>query len=218
MADSQTVALENNPELAKRIGFIMGHYAALEYHLFLAYAAIATFQTEPVTAAEVSRCFARFYELRTIGLKCKLLLDEAEPLMEDILFKACQRICRRMKGAARRRTEVAHCVFVRGSDQTWMRLSTTKREPSFEPLTDQYLTRTRDQFRTLGRDIATLLIHCVPLPDRLMNLLRALPLPPGTPFPSGVEVRQGPPDPHGEAEAIASATRLGILSLMKTGP
>jgi hypothetical protein len=209
------VALEHNPELAKRIGFIMGHYAALEYQFFLTYAAVATFMVDDVTAEDIRKCFSKFYELRSINLKCKLLLDEAQPVMEDMLYKAFVRACRRMKGAARRRTEVAHCVFMRNPDQQWMRLSTTKREPIFEPLSEAYLTRTRDQFRTLGRDLRMLLIFCVPLEDRMMSLMRALPLPPGTPSPLGGAVPPAPPTPRAEAESIAAATRLGILPLMR---
>jgi hypothetical protein len=57
------------------------------------------------------------------------------PQLQD----AFKRIMRRMKGAASRRTDVAHCVFMTAGKKI-TRLSAAKPTPSFEPLDDSSST------------------------------------------------------------------------------
>lgn len=102
--------LRQNPELAQKIGFLMGDYANLEYQLFVVYAALATAHMQQVQPTDVAQCFSVFFSKRAINNKCGVLLDlAAPPRFDEALYRACQRLCRRIKGAAKRRTEVAHC-------------------------------------------------------------------------------------------------------------
>lgn len=206
-------ALEKNPELAKKIGVLMGEYASIEYKLFIVYVVVATAYVETVTDAEVKEGFSRYYKLRSVNLKCQLVMAVVDLVLKGDSYRdlnrACVRVCRRMKGAARRRTDVAHCVFMLGGDAGVVRLSAARSEPTFEPVTEQYLSRTQDQFRTLGQDLLVLVSSLIGTADRLMNLLRALPVPPGIPLPEWEEGLDGPTR-HVIEENKASLVRLGL--------
>jgi hypothetical protein len=207
-------ALENNPELAMKVGFVIGHYTALEYHLFVLYAAFATHMVDEVTPDHIQACFEKFYEQRSINRKTELLIAEAEPLVESVLLGACHRVCKRMKTAARKRTMVAHHGFMRDAKGDWHRLTNTNKKAHFEPITDDFFTRIRDQYRTLGRDLTTLLTFVVQIEDRATALLRALPLPPETPFPLDGKVLPAA-DAAKVAETEASIARLQLQSLKR---
>ena len=206
-------ALEHHPEIAEEIGHLMGHYAALEYHMFIAFTVIATSHFPSLTHQHVDECFAAFYERRSVNLKSELALEIAEPRMDKWRYRAWQKLWRRFKSAASRRTEVAHCVFMGSNSSGLMRLKVSGREPTFEPLDLQFFERTNRQYRTLGRDIETFLVFLVMTRDRLESLLRVLPLPLSIPFPEMPEVLPGPQDQRAKDELIASVYRLGLAAL-----
>lgn len=208
-------ALQKHPEMAQQIALLISHYANLEYHMFLVYAAISTAHIPNVTKGDVADCFSKFYKLRSVNNKTGLMLDAARPLFDPLRYQALVRLSRRFKGAASRRTDVSHCVFMAKDDGPIWRLSTARPEPSFQRLEPGYFDRTSHQFRTLGRDISTFLTLLVMTDERCMNLLRALPLPPGDPFPQGAEAPPGPQDQRAKDELKASVSRLGLLPLYR---
>jgi hypothetical protein len=208
-----TGALAEHPEIAQRIGYLIGFYASIEYHMFIAFAAIATLHFANLTHEHIDDCFAAFYERRSVNNKSGLALEIAEPRLDQWRFRAWQKLWRRFKGAASRRTEVAHCVFMGSKATGLMRLKISGREPIFEPLTSDFFDKTSRQFRTLDQDIVTFLIFVVRTEDRLESLLRALPLPTNIPFPPKVEVLPGPLDPRAKDEQVASIYRLGLAAL-----
>jgi hypothetical protein len=161
----------------------------------------------------VEACFSEFYKLRSVNLRSRLVLTAAEPKLDHLRYKALTRLWRRFKGAASRRTDVAHCVFMSKSSETLMRLSSAASKPRFEPLNQSYFDKTTLQFRILSRDILMFATFVVGTEERLLQLLRALPLPPNIPFPQECEGPQAPLAPHENGEQKASISRLGLLPL-----
>jgi hypothetical protein len=181
--------------------------------MFVVYVAIASGPT--ITPSDVEAHFSEFYKRRNVNLRSGLVLTTAQPVLDELRYKALTRLWRRFKGAANRRTDVAHCVFMSKDGEDLMRLSSAASKPRFEPLEQSYFDRTTLQFRTLGRDILTFSTFVVGTEERLLQLLRALPLPPDMPFPPEVEGPQAPPDQHEKAEERASVSRLGLLPLYR---
>jgi hypothetical protein len=208
-------ALENYPEIAEEIGHLMGHYASLEYHMFIAFAVIATSHFANPDSQHIEECFAAFYARRSVNLKGEIALKIAEGRLDEWRLLAWKRLWRRFKGAASRRTDVAHCVFMGSKLSGLMRLKASGTEPTFEPLDMKFFERTNHQFRTLGRDIVTFLTFVAGSEDRLESILRALPLPIDIPFPQKGAAPQGPPDPHEKSELRDSVYRLGLSPLWK---
>jgi hypothetical protein len=206
-------ALEHYPEIAEEIGHLMGHYAALEYHMFITFAAIATSHFDDPNSDHIEECFAAFYELRSVNLKSELALKIAEGRLDEWRLLAWKRLWRRFKGAASRRTDVAHCVFMGNKTSGLMRLKASGKEPTFEPLDMKFFERTNHQFHTLGRDISTFLPFVVGTQDRIESLLRALPLPINIPFPQKDEAPPAPLSSREKSERRDSVYRLGLAPL-----
>jgi hypothetical protein len=204
--------LRRHPDIARQIGEIMGDYASLEYQLFMVYAAIVTGQIKCVSVPDISACFASFYKQRAINNKTGLILTEARPKMNDIYYRALVRLCRRIKGAASRRTDVAHCIFMIG-DGDISCLRAARPEPACEPLKQAYCFRTTAQFHTLGQDLRAYLAVLLGVEERWNYLLRALPLPPGASLPLSVVVPRGRPSQREKDEVNTSLSRLGMPPL-----
>jgi hypothetical protein len=207
--ENVTGVLAEHPEIAQRIGYLTGAYASLEYQMFIAFAAIATSHFANLSSEHVDECFAAFYERRSVNLKSKIALQIAEPRLDHWRYRAWQKLWRRFKGVASRRTEVAHCVFMGNKTSGVMRLKVSGREPIFEPLDHRFFDRTSLQFRTLGQDIEVFLAFVVASEDRGEMLLRALPLPINIPFPEKDEVHPALPALHIKSTIRDSVYRLG---------
>jgi hypothetical protein len=209
-----TGALAEHPEIAQRIGYLMGFYASIEYHMFIAFTAIATSHFANLTHEQIDDCFAAFYEQRSVNNKSGLALKLAEPRLDKWRFGAWQKLWRRFKGASSRRTEVAHCVFMGSKATGLMRLKVVGREPVFEPLTHDFFDRTSRQFRTLDQDILVFVSFVLRTPERLESLLRVLPLPINIPFPEiPARLSRGPQEPHEKDDVRDSVYRLGLAAL-----
>jgi hypothetical protein len=206
----KTSTLRKHPEIAEQIGYLMEHYAGLEYFMFVLYVTISTLLQDEVDRDDIDGCFAEFYRLRTANLKSGLVLTAAKPLLDEPLYRACVRVWRRFKGAAGRRTDVAHCVFMSYDKPGIYRLSAAKPIPTFEPFALSFFDRTSDQFRILGIDILTLVSCLVGTEKKLASILRALPVPPSMPLPPEDVAHQALPNQYAKGEREASLSRLGL--------
>jgi hypothetical protein len=137
------VALRERPDLAREIGLLVADYAALELILFNIFLILSH---RP--AAET---FSLFFSQRSINRKTQLLEKEM-PRMSPPLQAALKRLIRRMKGAAARRTEIAHVHIMTGGRGP-MRLQLFGNQAKAVPLDDTFINRTLHQFHTLGIDL-----------------------------------------------------------------
>jgi hypothetical protein len=203
MGETQHIsALSSRPELAKNIGMIVADYSLLEYQMFILYAALS-----PRNPAE---SFSRFYQRTSVDNKTGLLLKEAKKNLDRERFKAVDKLCDRFKRAAKRRTEVAHCVFISDDNSEILRLRMIRDRPVFEPLNNSLITRTINQYRTLSTDISAFLTTVVKSEAELRHILHALPRAPHhetlvAPAPQGRQMQL-------EASQIeASLSRQGLF-------
>ena len=190
---------ELHPETAKLVGATVASYAALEEAALFAYAMIAP--TDPMTS------FREFYRLRSLHLREEMVLKAAAQL-DPYRYRAFRRVWRRLKGAANRRTEIAHVLFASDGDAAYRRRIEGERI-WFEELTPELFNRTRDQFRTLHRDLLMLAVECSGGPERGVEIIEQLPRPPGV----APQVGPLPPPeltPSVESEIAAAREALGL--------
>lgn len=195
-----TTALSGHPEIAQHVGIIIAEYAILEFQMYLLYACLV-----PVRAG-VS--FDTFFRLRSINLRCEIIENACEPLPDD-LHRVISRVLRRLKGAATRRTEIAHCMYLaRGDGILRMRWKPTG--VVYEPLDQKVFARTITQFRTLSEDIVVLLSHVSGGPTQMQYIWQEIPFPPNQP----VALAPGlAPDQGGQRSIdhiLACKARLGL--------
>jgi hypothetical protein len=83
-----TSALRKHPEIAQQIGYLMEHFAGLEYFMFLLYVTISTLLQDEVDSDDINGCFTEFYQLRSVNLKSGLVLTAAKPLLDESRYRA----------------------------------------------------------------------------------------------------------------------------------
>ncbi len=159
-------SLHRHPEIATKIGLVVADYATLEMLMYLAYALASNKDPE--------ECFTSFYGWRAINHRAQSVLSELKPRLDPMRYGAFDKAWKLMKGAARRRTEIAHCTFITKAERP-MRLRLAKGKPVFEPIDLPLLERTLTQFHTLGQDLAILCVFCAGSQDRLGKILQKLP-------------------------------------------
>lgn len=198
-------ALKRYPEIAQRVGLIVAEYALLEHFLFICHALMAK-----TTTAE---SFNDFYRLRSLNLRCELLLNHSEAL-HPILRNVLSRILRRFKKAADRRTEVAHCMYLapQGAIQ---RMRFTADGVRYEPMDEAVFSRTIRQYRTLGTDLLALAMHLSGDVARLQRILSEIPRPPGTSLQWNAPAQTDRPAQPTLDEIGAAISRLGLDRLPK---
>lgn len=162
--------IRNRDDIASKVGHLVADYAHLEFLLAIIYALVS--QDEPATS------FSEFYAQRSANRKCGLILRVAQPISVPDAFSLLRRICRRFKGAASKRTEVAHCVFMAPNGRL-SRLRVFEEIPDFAPVDDELFSRATEQFRELSIDLRTSIVFLSPAPARLREVLQAIPRPPG---------------------------------------
>jgi len=193
--------IHNRDDIATRIGHVIADYAHLEFQLAIIYALVS--QRDPADS------FNEFYAQRAANNKCGLILKTAKLIATEDAYALLQRICRRFKNAAARRTEVAHCVFMSPNGQL-SRLRVFKKPPDFAAVNDDLFNRVSNQFRNLSMDLKTATIALCPSPIRLRQVLRALPQPPGLAPDWDAQVRLKARTPEEKARRDASFDRLQL--------
>ena len=194
--------IQGRDDIATRIGHVIADYAHLEFQLSIIYALVS--QLDPVVS------FNEFYSQRAANNKCGLILRAAKPIATEGAYALLQRICRRFKNAAARRTEVAHCVFMSPNGQL-SRLRVFKTPPDFAPVNDDLFNRVSNQFRNLSMDLKTATVALSPAPARLRQVLRALPRPPGMAPDWDAQVDRRPLTTEEKASRGASFDRLKLF-------
>lgn len=196
--------IRNRDDIAVKIGHVIADYAHLEFLLSIIYALVS--QSDPITS------FNEFYGQRAANNKCGLILKVAKPIATTEAFAMLQRICRRFKNAAAKRTEVAHCMFMAPSGQL-SRLRVFGSPPDFAPVNDDLFNRASEQFQKLSIDFRTAIVVLSPSAKRLSQVLHALPRPPGMPLDWDAGARSRLNTPEEVAQRAASLVRLGIADL-----
>lgn len=193
--------IHNRDDIATKIGHVIADYAHLEFQLAIIYALVS--QRDPAVS------FNEFYAQRAANNKCGLILKRARPIATEDAYALLQRICRRFKNAAARRTEVAHCVFMSPNGQL-SRLRVFKNPPDFAPANDELFNRVSSQFRNLSTDLKTATVALCPSPTKLRQVLRALPQPPGLAPDWDAQVRPQTRSEEEKARRDASIDRLKL--------
>lgn len=195
-------ALTKNPDLAREIGFLVADYAAIEFTFFHIFAILSPDHPEDT--------FSTFFSQRSINRKVELILNEAWRVSPEPYSRAIERLARRMKGAARRRTEIAHVHFMQGSSGP-MRLQLYGGEAKLALLEDQFIQRTIHQFHTLAVDVLNYVGLLVAVaPDVLVAKLNRVH------GPINEQLQRPPPVPQDQLDTLGedgqneSDRRLGI--------
>lgn len=194
--------LREEPDVAREIGLLIGDYSTLEWLLFQPYAMLSRLRPEEV--------FAAYFSQRSINRKAGLLEAEMWRLSPP-LQTALKRLIRRMKGAAARRTELAHAHVLPGPAGP-MRLHLFGEAVRIEPLDKDFINRTIHQFHTLGIDLlAFSAILGALAPDILIPRLKKV----YAPIDAHILRRPGPQGSEGQlAEDMRdeSYKRLGLTA------
>lgn len=194
-------SLKNYPDIAMNVGLVVAEYALLEGLMATIYAIIS--KENPRTA------FSDFYDLRSAHLKEELATRAAIDL--DAPFqKAYDRLWKRFKKAANRRTEIAHCLFYDHGEGP-MRTRTVAGSMHYDRLTDQTFEHTFSQFHTLGTLLlvfAAVVGFHLGRDPRIVTQLPFSPLDPGS-FPSMPD--QDLSTPAQKTEIIEALTQMGLL-------
>lgn len=166
--------LHRHPEVAQQVGLIIAEYAVLEYFLFVGYAMIAP--------TDVMTSFNEFFGLRSVNKRYELSKNAAKSL-DSYRRRAHERVWRHFKGAAARRTEIAHCMYtVPGADRESgeiYRMRADGRGVRYEIMNPAVFNRTMGQFRTLGTELAVFLVEVAGGLERALRIIDQLPSPPG---------------------------------------
>ena len=198
--------LGDTAELANWIGRVVAGYSALEFNIYWAYAIICG-------DTDAKESFARFYSMRSINTKERLFQPHLHKLPPEYQ-EAISKLWRFMRGAATRRTEIAHSALFR-SNEKMLRLQMVGDRAWLSKTDKAFFVRTTRQFRTLQTDSQTLLSFLyILLPDRWEVVRSTLPVPPNSNMPGPpVQYRDSLP-PSVEAELLASRKRLALDSVV----
>ena len=195
----------NKPDIAEKVGHVVADYAFLEYKMLIIFALI--------TPQSVNDAFLAFYSVRSVNKREEIIMAAANRFLIPELRPALKRLCRRFRGAAKRRTEVAHCVFMSGSKGVY-RLKTVSGAPVFEEMTDDFFKRTSDQFGNLSEDLHVFSTFAAGSLERMMHILRQLPFPPDTPPPEFGKPR-GAEGQREKAQRKESLRRLKLEHMIR---
>lgn len=192
-------------ELANWIGRVIYGYSALEFHMYLNMACMSSKSSV--------ESFQEFYSARSIHNKQNLSCLRATVLPPEFQI-AHTRLWRWMRGAADRRTQVAHCVISR-KDESVLGVQLVGGKALFVSLDKKRFIKTIRQFRTLQTDIHMLFV-CLRLlePDRCRERLAEVPLPRRTDNPEEIGPDSAALSPRAEGERIASLKRLGLDGIL----
>lgn len=198
-------SLHNHPDLALRVGLIIADYACIEYQVFVIYAVMSD--------KNPSESFRAFYQYISAHNKVGLVLRQADGNLDGDKRRGLDRLLTRFQHASKRRTEIAHCVFLSDKDGSLLRLRFANGNPAFEPFNDSIFTRTIDQYHTLSTDLSAFLAILVPSRKALLHTLHALPRAPS------LETLVGPAVPGLQMQLekdqlIASLERQKLLHLL----
>jgi hypothetical protein len=193
-------SLKSHPDLAKSVGLVVADYAVLDA---LMYAIFAT-----LSAEEPERSIIEFYTLRSAHLR-EELVNAAASAMPSEVQKAISRLWRRFKGAADRRTEIAHCLFIETSDAP-MRMRLHKGKIIYDRIDQNLINRTFDQFHALAIDMLTLIAFLSGTLDKGRTIVARLPLSPHYRDIMALEHSSAPPTPDELRQLAASLSRLGL--------
>jgi hypothetical protein len=193
--------LTDHPDIAQNIGYVMAEYANLELLLFVIYAAYLTSPT--------SELYYDFFSVRSINSRCEMIENSwQEQEISAVERKSLAYLLNRFKSAAKRRTEIAHVVFL--SDGTPTRIRFLKRKCLREPLDQALFDRTFTQYQDLGTDLVVFASYAIKPPSRAPQILNELPFPPPRNTRGGALSIQRPPERLTTTEIDQSLSRLKL--------
>lgn len=192
-------------ELANWIGRVIYGYSAIEFQMYLNMACMSDKSSV--------ESFQEFYAARTIHNKQNLSCLRAT-LLPPEFQDAHTRLWRWMRGAADRRTQVAHCVISR-TERSTLGVQLVGQRALFVNLDKNRFSRTIRQFRTLQTDAHIFFAFLRLLdPERCRERLSEIPLPRHTGNQGEAVPDPAPLSPRAEVERIASLKRLGLDTVM----
>ncbi len=196
--------LGESAELANWIGRVIAGYSAIEFQMYQIYAVLA--DDHPKAS------FTKFYKLRLINQKENLVCRSGLGLPDEYK-SALRRLWGRLRAAADRRSQVAHCSILK-SNGKHLRLILMGERAELAELNKQLFVRTVRQYRTLQTDAHIFLVYLGFLdPKNYARRLSEIPVPQGNKN-TAPAADPGPLPQRVEDERIASVKRLG-LSLVK---
>jgi hypothetical protein len=193
-------ALRRHPRLARELGYLIADYAGVELLAFQIFAMLSSLSP---TAA-----YSLWFSRRSINNKTQLLERESWRLSPQLAV-ALKRTIRRLKGAASRRTEIAHAHMMEGAGGL-MRLHLFGDKAAVAPFDEDFIKRTIDQLHSLATDVLTLSTYIGALaPDTLRPKLEAIYAPINEQLQHSL-VPQRRQSRFGATAQAASEARLGI--------
>jgi hypothetical protein len=196
-------SLRRHPHLAEKVGLVIADYAVLEMSFYFIYSAINYYNLE--------NSFKEFYGLRSLNLRCELVLNKFD---ENTQFppsyrKALERLIRRFKSAANRRTEIAHVQYLEKNNKI-ISLFLKGEDPSFREINGSLFNRTFSQYRKLNIDLGVFLSHIVRTLEELTQILSSTPHARNLDTALSDFLNQAPQVKSRETELEESRKRLGL--------
>lgn len=191
-------------DYANWTGRIINAYSTIEFAFYQIYAVLA--KEHPKVS------FTRFYKTRSVRSKELLVLSVSGNLPE-VYRKSLNRLCGRLRAAADRRTQVAHCILIKRSEKL-QRVRQVGEKCFVENISKEYFARTMGQFRTLLTDVKVFLLYLWCLhPRQYQERLIQIPLPPHDGSEAPV-VSLGPIPQHVESELEHCKRKIGLGSVL----
>lgn len=160
--------LQNHPEMAQNVGLVIAEYATLELLLFYIYALL--------TKDNVRELYYEFFSTYSLNKRCELINCAAKKSsLPQHLVSPLNSLIRRFKSAAKRRTEIAHVMYLENVGMTRIRL--VRHRCLSESIDRSLFDRTFKQFYNLGTDLVVFLGIVQISPGEITQIASQLPFP-----------------------------------------
>lgn len=139
--------ISDYPEFCKQIAGVMAGYSNIEFRVFACF----TLSSEET----VDVCVEEFFGHRSLRHKLGSTENAIKRFDSNVLNRVWKRLGKRVERVAKKRTDVAHSVFLTRGDGISI-IKRNKASGKFEPtpLKDGWFTDTSKQMKTLANDLA----------------------------------------------------------------